>query len=386
MRILLVNSHGSDQAVGGAERYVSRLAKGLRAHGHEVEILAAFPGELESAPTTTLHATDWRLSTSRRIRNHLGDLVSMPTRTLKDALEKSRPDVVHTNNLPGISTAVWEVASRQRLPIVHSLHDYYLLCPRVTLHDAQGRPCCAKPRFCSARTRRLARWAPAVSDVIGVSNYVLERHVHLFPGARTHVIRHPMTPIETLTLPPPTELRTIGYIGALEVTKGVNELVAASKELREAGYHVHVAGDGRLRPAVEAAAARGTIVYHGMVSDAAKTAFFADCDVGIVPSVWPEPGGPPYVVLEWLASARPVLASTRGGLGERLDALPGVIPIEPEADKLVAAVHALARPQRWAAAVAAIRPVGATGDGKRWLREHEDVYDSATSESRSRRL
>jgi glycosyltransferase involved in cell wall biosynthesis len=380
LRVLLVNSHGSDKTVGGAERYVARLAEGLRDRGHEVDILAAFPGNFEAAPTTTLGTTDWRTSTTRRIRNHLGDVVSVPTRKLDHVLEAIRPDVVHTNNLPGISTAIWEVARRQGLPVVHSLHDYYLLCPRVTLHDAQGQPGCPQPRFCALRAQRLARWATAVSAVIGVSRYVLERHLHLFSEAQQHVIRHPTTPDETLTLPPPTELRAIGYIGSLEVTKGVNELLAASEQLQQAGYRIHVAGDGRLRPAVEAAAARGTIVYHGVVADGAKQAFFAACDLGVVPSVWSEPGGPPYVVLEWLAAARPVLASTRGGLGERLDDFPGVIPVEPEAEKLVEAVQALARPERWPATVATVRPGGSPGDGERWLREHEAVYLAATSQ------
>jgi glycosyltransferase involved in cell wall biosynthesis len=379
MRILIVNSHGSDEGVGGTERGVSRLSRGLLAHGHEIEILAAFPGESQAAPTTTLGTTDWRTSTTRRVRNHLGDVVSMPSRRLDRVLAACRPDVVLTNNLPGISTAIWEVARRRGLPVVHSLHDYHLLCPRVTLHDARGQPCCAHPRFCSARARRLARWAPAVSDVIGVSSYVLERHVHLFPDARTHVIRHPVTPIEALTLPPPTELRAVGYIGSLEAIKGVNELLGAAEQLRRAGFVVHVAGDGRLRPAVEAAAGRGSVVYHGLVADDAKRAFFAACDLGVVPSIWPEPGAPPWVVLEWLAAGRPVLASNRGGLGERLGEFPGAIPIEPTAEKLLEAVQALARPDRWAATVVTGR-VAATGDEERWLRDYEAVLRSAISE------
>ena len=133
--------------------------------------------------------------------------------------------------------------------------------------------------------------------MIGVSRYVLEQHLYLFPDARTHVIHHPVTPIEALKLAPPTELRAIGYIGSLEAMKGVNELLAAAEQLRQAGFVVHLAGDGRLRPAVEAAAARGSIVYHGLVAGDAKRAFFAACDLGVVPSIWPEPGAPPWVAL-----------------------------------------------------------------------------------------
>ena len=78
------------------------------------------------------------------------------------------------------------------LPVVHSLHDYYLLCPRVTLLGKDGTPCCAHRRFCARRAQRLGRWAAAVSDVVGVSHFVLERHRDVFPRARHHVIRHPV--------------------------------------------------------------------------------------------------------------------------------------------------------------------------------------------------
>ena len=376
MRILLVNSHGADTSVGGAERYVSDLTSGLARRGHAVSILAAFPGQAE-AVTTTLHTTDWRTSKQRRLRNHAGDLVSRPTTAIAQALEEHRPEVVHTNNLPGVSTAVWEVARRQRLPVVHSLHDYYLLCPRVTLLGKDGTPCCAHPRFCARRAQRLGRWAAAVSDVVGVSHFVLERHRDVFPRARHHVIRHPVEPVTSLALPPPEELRTIGYIGALETTKGVHELLRAAEAIRSLGCELHLAGNGRLRPAVEEAAAEGRLTYHGSVAGARKSEFFAACDLGIVPSVWPEPGGPPYVVLEWLTAARPALVSSRGGLGERLDEFPGLIPTEPNAAGLVQSIERLRASDSFRAAVAQIRPVGTAGDGERWLDEHEAVYRCA---------
>ena len=300
---------------------------------------------------------------------------------MRRALREYGPEVVHTNNLPGMSTAVWELARRQRLPVVHTLHDYYLLCPRVTLVDADGQPCCSHERFCAVRARRLARWSPAISDVVGVSRYVLERHHDVFRNAREHVIRHPTPAVTDLALSPPDALRSVGFIGSLEATKGVRELLEAADALRAAGLELHVAGDGRLRRAVEEAAAAGRLVYHGVVDGAPKVEFFAACDLGLVPSVWPEPGGPPYVVLEWLAASRPVLVSTRGGLGERLEEFPGLIPSEPSAAALVQTIEALTSPGRFEAAVAAMRPAGVAADETgRWLDEHEAVYALAVSD------
>ena len=56
---------------------------------------------------------------------------------------------------------------------------------------------------------------------------------------------------------------------------------------------------------------------------------------------------------------------------------PGMIPTEPTAEKLLEAVQALAQPERWAATVATVGPIGASGDDERWLREHEAVFRSA---------
>ena len=94
--------------------------------------------------------------------------------------------------------------------------------------------------------------------------------------------------------------------------------------------------------------------------------------------MWDEPGGPPYVVLEWLAAGRPVLVSSRGGLGERLDEFPGLIPTEPNAAGLVQSIERLRTSDSYRAAVAQIRPVGTVGDSERWLNEHEAVYRRAS--------
>jgi glycosyltransferase involved in cell wall biosynthesis len=213
--------------------------------------------------------------------------------------------------------------------------------------------------------------------VIGVSRHVLEKHAAFFPRAGLHVIPHPLTAVGSPTLAPPGRLRSLGYIGSLEVTKGVGELLLAAPELRRDGFEVHVAGDGRLRDEVAAAAAAGTVVYHGVVRGPAKEAFFAACDAGVVPSTWDEPGSPPYVVLEWLTASRPVLASSRGGLAERAAELPGLVLVEPTAATLAAAVRGLAAEPRWGSTVAAIRPADPEAELDRWVLAHEEVYAAA---------
>ena len=254
MRVLLANAHGGDPAYGGAERYVRDLALGLGRRSHEPVVLSAFPPRAEAGVEThVLHAADWRDDRLRRLRNHAGDVASLPWPRLERLLRELRPDLVHTSNLPGIGTGIWELARRLGIPVVHTLHDYHLLCPRTTLTRRDGTACCASPVFCGLRARRLARWAPAVRVVVAGSEHLLRVHRTLFSAAETRVVRLPLAPLDGSAPEPPAAARTLGYLGALTVEKGVRLLLEAAPALAAGGIELRLAGDGPLRAEVEAA-------------------------------------------------------------------------------------------------------------------------------------
>jgi len=225
----------------------------------------------------------------------------------------------------------------------------------------------------------MVRWAPAVSNVVGVSEFILGMHRLMFAHARQHLIMHPVVPPALRPLRPPGDrLRTIGYIGQMHVIKGIRELIAAAPHLAERGVAVKLAGQGRYsNDAVEAAARIPGFEYVGYVGGREKEDFLESCDVGIVPSVWNEPGAPSYTALEWLCGGRPVLTSARGGLGEALDIVSGSIVIEPTSDGIVEAVDRLIDPEVWAAAVADVSAVSGEGEFERWTTAYEAVYERA---------
>ena len=374
--IVQVNAHGADVTVGGTEKHLLRLGRLMPERGIDVAVVSAFPVDPAAPrPDATLHPTDWRHDGRRRVLDHLGDAASMPSRRVGEVLDRLRPDLVHTHNLPGIGTGIWELCRRRGIPVVHTVHDYHLLCARVTLLQRDGTPCCPRPRFCAVRARRLARWSPAVAEVIAVSDHVLRRHGDLFGAARATVIPNPFEPVEgPPPAPPGPALRRLGYIGAFEREKGIDRLLAAAPALAEAGVEVEIAGHGRLRDEVAAAAAGGSVRNRGVVRGADRMAFFAACDAGIMPSVWEEPGGPPNAMLEWLSLGRPVLASTRGGLGEAVQRLSGTRPLEPTFEGIVEAVAALREPDAWRATCAGVPRLDQAADESRWIGQHEQVY------------
>lgn len=382
MRVLMVNGHGDDPSCGGAERAVKVLASYLVENGAKVAYLQAFPQSLPGldVPRTVLHQTDWRGDRTRRVRVHVGSVVAPASSRIADAIANHSPDVVHTHNLAGMATGVWEVARRLGVPVVHTIWDYYLLCPRVTLTRRDASPCQPSPLLCGFRSRRLARWAPAVSHVIGCSQHVLDVHAGLFPRAEMQVLRNPVEPPDTDIRPPREQPSVLGYIGSLDRVKGVHLLLAALPRLASLGFSLRLAGDGRLREEVDAGAqAHAALRWEGHLTGEAKRRFLEDCDVGLIPSVWAEPGGPTFTMVEWLAARRPVLVSDRGGLGEVVGMYPGSEAVEPDVDAIVEAVAGLRDRRRWRDLVEGAGsdpPVETTAE---WAAAHEALYGRLVS-------
>jgi glycosyltransferase involved in cell wall biosynthesis len=378
MRVLIINSHGDDASCGGAERVVVALTDHLRTQGVDVAYLQAFPSRapVREIERTVLHRTDWREVATRRAKNHLHSVLAPAGARLEEAVRDLRPDLVHTHNLVGIGTGVWEAARRLGLPVVHTAHDYYLLCPRVTLTRRDGTACSPSPFLCGIRTRRLARWSPAVAHLIGPSQHVVDLHRRLFSNAEFHVLRSPVEVPDARPLEPPrAEPSTVGYIGSLDRAKGVHLLLDAAPRLAALGFSLRIAGEGRLRDEVRRAAEQSAAVHwDGQVLGDAKRRFFRECDLGLIPSVWAEPGGPTFTMVEWLAAGRPVIVSERGGLGEVAGTYPGSVAVEPQVDAIVEAVAGLRDDRRWQDLVraAADHPPGETTSA--WAGAQETLY------------
>ncbi len=376
MRLLLVNAHGT--ADGGTETGIAELASALIARGVDVSFLNAYPPAdlVEGVPATVLHKTHWRTSTTRRLASHLEDAASWPSGRLDRTLGKYAPDIVHTQNLPGIGTGIWEAARRRRIPVVHTLNDYHLLCPRTTLMSKDGsQPCRPSPLLCGMRTRLLGRWVGGVRRVLAVSQHLLDAHMGFFGGVDSRLARNPLRPLARTLAAPKAELRTIGYIGALHPNKGVDVLLRSLPAFEERGLVLRIAGRGALEEDVaEAARLSSALEYVGFATGDAKSDFIESCDLGVLPSVWREPGGPTWSMSDWLSAGRPVLVAPAGGLAEVAGVTPGSIAVEPTVTGILRSVDELRVQDRWMSAVRDARGLdpGAVFDA--WVDAHLEAY------------
>ncbi|RQR70313.1 glycosyltransferase [Burkholderia sp. Bp9012] len=333
MRILIVNTLYYPDKIGGAEVSVQLLAETLVEQGHDVSVVCIARGRVPRKESVNgVHVYRIRLfnvywpfdgrdkGRLSRIAWH-GIEVFNPVMIarLSAIVREVDPDVVHTNNVHGFSTAIWGWLARRRLPIVHTIRDYALLCSRGSLYRS-GRRCesqCADCRVFCTRKRIDSRH---VSTVVGISRHVLVEHLRhdCFAGRRNDAVVYNSVPAL-----PPDEDRGIrdartaivfGYIGRLVPEKGVLELLQAFNRLRARHGDVRllVAGSGPDGFVADLTRHAGPEVT--MLGQVDAAMLYRSADVIVVPSLWDEPFG--RTVAEALVFGRPVVCSNRGALAE----------------------------------------------------------------------
>ncbi len=332
MNVAIVSSLYEPHAHGGAERVAQSVAEALAALGHRVHVISLGKSDrAESAEVNgvrvhycPLRNLYWPFPVApagpaAKIAWHAIDAYNPAmARSVGTLLDEIRPEVVNTHNLAGFSAAVWQAAARRALPLVHTLHDHYLLCPYSTMFR-NGKNCgrqCLGCRIASAPRRALARH---VDGVIGVSRFILDKHLGygLFADAGASVVysgyRAPEGSPAMRSRAAGDPLR-LGFMGSLAQNKGLDRLVdtflalpAHAAELRIAGT-----GDAAYEATLKArSASREDVRWLGRVR---PEAFLPELDVLVVPSLVHEAMG--RVVVEAFAHGVPVVAASRGGMPE----------------------------------------------------------------------
>lgn len=116
--------------------------------------------------------------------------------------------------------------------------------------------------------------------------------------------------------------KVVVYVGRLDLRKGLAELVEATARLRQTRpeAHTYLVGEGPDRPALESLVARHSVSQGVHFIPATRTEgvaqWMAAADLVTLPSY---KEGCPNVVIEALASGRPVVATNVGGIPELMD-------------------------------------------------------------------
>jgi glycosyltransferase involved in cell wall biosynthesis len=371
VRILLANSIFWPQVIGGAETATWLLARELSRRGHTVDVLTttgrrggvAEPRErtLAGLSGTVYEAPSWGLydllpdgdarppGLPVRGAHHLLSLHAPRWRRwAAEILARTRPDVLHTHTIVGMTPAIWGAADRAGVPLVHTLHDYHLLCARTTLLRSSGRTCESPPWPCRLLARGKLRATRHVDVVTAPSRFVLERHLVAggFPGARAEVVPNAC---EDLPTQPPdrSQLTAVQglFLGQIDSHKGIPQLIRALDALLDgahgpvpASFRFAFAGQGPYVTDVRALCSRHAerVIYHGVVQDKQRERLYAESSFLVLPSRWHD--NFPMVILEAFGRGLPVIGARRGGIPEVVtDGQSGLV-VEPEPGPLATAI------------------------------------------------
>lgn len=340
MKILIVNSLYPPDIIGGAEISTNKLAEALARRGHKIEVLTTgavdtdelYNGVLVHRRRFRNIESFWKFKHStllKRITYKIIDYYNILNRTtLEKEISSISPDIIQINNLYGMSPIIWDVSQKLEIPIVQTLRDYYLMCPKANLMNRRGENC-RKPRLVCRAFRHFYRNKSHLVDAVNApSKYTLEQFLrcNYFTRADKQVIynaidldidevvknvkRHIDQRINR------SEVNFV-YVGGFLETKGINVLLQAIK-LAPSNYHFHFAGRGKLQDKIEEMEQHSSNVHiHGFLNENELNNLLKEMDCLVCPSVWPEPFG--RVIIDSYKAGLPVIATRCGGLPELID-------------------------------------------------------------------
>ena len=324
MKILLV--YNSYQEPGGEDVVFRKEGGLLREAGHEVSEYRRDNGEIKD------YSIVQRLS-----------LIGRPVwasdsyRDFNALLRQNRPEIVHVHNtFPLISPSIFWACRRENVPVVHTLHNYRLLCPQANFFRA-GKPCedCITGNYWQgvvhgcyrnsrAETAPVAlmltvhhankTWTRMVDHYITPSSFARDQFAKAgFPASQ-------ITVKSNFVDPDPGQGTGDGsyalFIGRVSPEKGADTLLKAWRQLPKT-HELRVVGDGPSRQRLESEAARDGLsnvkfmgrLPHDQAIEVIKSARFV-----IFPSELYETFG--LGIAEAFACGVPALASRLGAMQE----------------------------------------------------------------------
>jgi glycosyltransferase involved in cell wall biosynthesis len=354
MKVLIV--HNRYQQRGGEDAVVDAEACMLSARGVQVRRL--------DADNDAIHGALAKIRTSLTQFAGSADM----RHRISDALDEFRPDVVHVHNwFPTVSASIFRQCKSAGTPVVHTVHNYRLLCAAATLYR-DGTVC----EDCIGSTLRtpgivhrcyrgsalgtaaatagmlahwgLGTWRHAVDRFIALTEF--SRHKLIEGGIPAEKISVKPNFVEPSPEPGTGDGGYVLYAGRLTEEKGVQVLLDGWKNA-PGMPPLWIVGDGPLRERVQNAAVTASNVHWlGMKSSEEVVFLMKHAKATLCPSLWYE--GMPRVVIESLAVGTPVIASNIGGYPEMIvDGESGALFASGDAGALLNRIRELDEKAAW---------------------------------------
>ncbi|MEM6450161.1 MAG: glycosyltransferase [Cyanobacteria bacterium P01_D01_bin.105] len=322
MKILIVHNRYKERT--GEDAVFDRETKLLRAHGNQVNVWTVDNRDITTASSLDKIAlAKSTISSSQTKRDIYKNLCSIT------------PDIVHVHNmLPLISPSVFHACNQANVPVVHTLHNYRLVCPSNTLfRDGQICEKCISGsllnsiRYSCYRDSRLQTavvaamlqyhrwiktWENSVDGYIALSEFQREKILRLgIPRDKIYI-----KPNFIESIPPSKAKIEFGsyylFAGRLIDEKGIYLLIEGYKK-SESKYPLVIMGPGHLHSFVlKATSEDSRIQYVGIQSKQQVLDWMRKAIALLFPSIWFECS--PMTILEAYSCSLPVVSTNLGAI------------------------------------------------------------------------
>ncbi len=364
LHVAVVNNLYPPIMAGGAELIVSFLCEALAARGCRVTVISTCGPEQEPMPVEHRNGVEvirffppnvyWSFARAEQPRHrkalwHLRDAWNNAAgKRVQAILRDAPPDLLHTHVLDGFSASVWRQAKRLGIPVLHTAHDYHLLCPRAFLLTRDWKLCTVPSPTCRIYRGWHMRTTRYVDMFTSPSQFLLDYHRARGLRAGAGTVVHNGIPLpEGAVFAKATRQKGIVtrflLMCRLTPEKGVRVVLQAMARLpHDAPIELVVAGRGELEDEVRAAvAADPRITFHGFVTGDAKEKLLVDADYMLLPSLWYE--NAPVTMVEAAAYGLGLIGSRIGGIPEFMEEGNTGLLCEPgDVDDLARAMNGVA--------------------------------------------
>lgn len=321
MKILQI--HNSYQHLSGEEVVVNAEYNMLKEYGNNIHQWIVQNSSLDNV--NTLEKANIALQSVWSDKSY---------RQARRKLQDFQPDIVHVHNtIPLISPSVYAACNDAGIPVIHTLHNYKLICPGAYLYR-QGQACedcigktVAYPSVVNSCYRGSCSQSAVIATglafhkLLKTYNKNIDIYITLTRFAREKFIQGGL-PAEKIAVKPNFVTSDIqvgehtgGYalfVGKLVKYKGIETLLKAWHLLDES-IPLKVVGQGPLEILLKSNLPK-EVEYLGAVPRDKVIHLMQNASVLIFPSEWYEPFG--MVAAEAFATGLPVIGSRIGGIPE----------------------------------------------------------------------
>jgi len=258
-------------------------------------------------------------------------------KSIEKLIKENKPDVCHFHNIfPLISPSVYYACQKNQIPVIQTLHNYRLICPKATLFR-DGHVCedcvnkvfpwpaifhsCYRDSFIQSSFvsnflifhRMLGTWINQVDLFITLSKFAMNKFIMAGFTESKMVINYNF--VKNDIKGNEKEGSFALYVGRLSEEKGIRTLITAFSKIPE--KRLVIIGDGPMLKEVQSMIKKKQITNISLLGRKNHTTvinYMKKCRFLVFPSECYE--GLPLAVLESYSCQLPVIASRLGSMAE----------------------------------------------------------------------